>query len=153
MALLTEEIRAVCESNHGYFATASMDGKPNVVPVGLVKAMDDDRLLIVDVLFNKTRKNLQANKRVALAVTDMRRLMGIQLKGRMEIVTEGPLFEKSHEIMVQKAKEREELAGRLLSGNPELKEKIQRMQSFHQRLKPRAVVVMTVEEVYSTMKG
>ena len=150
--MLTPAMQSMCEESLSYFATASPDGKPNVVPVGLVKALDDHRILIVDVLFKKTRKNLLENARVALAVTDLRRLEAYQFKGRAEIVTEGELFDVVPEVMRHHSKWREEALKRL-QPTPEMMEKIERMKKLHDRLKPKAVVVMTVEEVHATMRS
>ena len=102
--MLTRAMQSICEENLSYFATASLDGVPNVVPVGLVKALDDHRIMIVDVLFKKTRKNLKENARVALAVTDLRRLEAYQFKGRAEIVSEGELFDLVPEVMKRHSK-------------------------------------------------
>ena len=150
--MLTEAMQSMCEENLAYLATASSDGKPNVVPVGLVKVLDDRRILIVDVFFNKTRKNLKENAEVALAVTDLRKLEAFQFKGRAEIVTEGELFDVVPEIMKRHSKWREEALKRL-QPTPELMEKVEKMKKLHDRLKPKAVVVMTVEEFHSTMKS
>lgn len=65
---MSEEIREMINENIVHFATASRDGKPNVVPVGAIRAIGDSKLLIVDVLFDKTEKNLLENPQVALAV-------------------------------------------------------------------------------------
>ena len=150
--MLTEAMQRICEENLAYLATSSSDGKPNVVPVGLVKVLDDHRILIVDVFFNKTRKNLKENAEVALAVTDLRKLEAFQFKGRAEIVTEGELFDVVPEIMRRHSKWREEALKRL-QPTPELMEKVEKMKKLHDRLKPKAVVVITVEQVHSTMKS
>jgi predicted pyridoxine 5'-phosphate oxidase superfamily flavin-nucleotide-binding protein len=121
------------------------------VPVGLIKALDDSRLMIVDVLFNKTRKNLAENAQVALAVTDVNRLEAYQLKGRAEVVTEGEFYALVPEIMSRHSKWRDE-ALRRVDPTPEMQEKIVKMKKLHSRLKPKAVVVMTVEEVHTTLK-
>ena len=151
MGNMTKEMREILEENIAYFATASKDSKPNVVPVGLVKVISDSEVLIVDVLFNKTRKNLKQNPQVALAVTDVRRLESYQFKGKAQVFTKGKLFDKAPEIMQEKAKRRQETLKKL--EKPELKEKIQKINRLHEKLKPKAVALVNIEEIYSTMKG
>lgn len=70
---LSEDMKEVLRSNICYFATSSKDGKPNVVPVGLVEPLSDSEVLVMDVRFNKTRKNLEEIPEVAIAVADIKR--------------------------------------------------------------------------------
>ena len=50
-----------------FWSIASKDGLPNVVPIGAVKFLDDETLLISDHYFGKTLANLRENPRIALA--------------------------------------------------------------------------------------
>lgn len=152
--MMTPEMRSICEENFCYLATASPDGRPNVVPVGLIKGLDDSRLLIVDVFFRKTRKNLEENPQVALAVTDVKRLEAYQFKGKAEIFTEGEVFDQAYEVIKNKAMWRGEFLKKLAAspGMKEKKEKIDKILKRHTNLKPKAVVVMTVEEVHPTLR-
>ncbi|RLI78887.1 hypothetical protein DRP05_05825 [Archaeoglobales archaeon] len=54
--MIDAEMKEVLSRNICYFATSTKDGKPNVIPVGLVEPIDDSRILLVDVKMNKTRK-------------------------------------------------------------------------------------------------
>ena len=103
MVRISEEIKEIIWDNTSYFATASMDGKPNVVQVGLVKVISDDELLIADFFFRKTRGNLEKNPQVSLGVMDMRKLKAYQLKGEAKIITQGELFNEASEILMEKA--------------------------------------------------
>jgi predicted pyridoxine 5'-phosphate oxidase superfamily flavin-nucleotide-binding protein len=58
-------------------ATASRDGKPNVVPLGLTKVISDDEILVMDNYMNKTRANLEANPVAAISVWDLELHMGL----------------------------------------------------------------------------
>ena len=47
---MSEEIKQMLDENIVYLATATKEGKPNVVPIGLVQAISDEEVLIVDCL-------------------------------------------------------------------------------------------------------
>ena len=147
---MSEEIKQMLDENLVYLATSTKEGKPNVVPIGLASAISDEELIIVDVMFNKTRANLENNPKVAISFTDVNRWESYQLKGTAKIYAEGDLFDKAKEIRTEKAKRR---MGRFHEQtiNPVLKEKAQRMKEWRQKLKPKAVVLITVDEIYSHM--
>ncbi|MBA7531241.1 hypothetical protein ES705_23452 [subsurface metagenome] len=86
---ITEEVKEVINNNIVHLATSSKDGKPNVVPVGLCRVISDHELLIVDVFFKKTRKNMEENPRVAIAVEALEELKAYQLKGKAKIFAQG----------------------------------------------------------------
>jgi uncharacterized protein len=81
-------------------ATSNSQGRPNVSPKGVLKILDDDRLVFVDLFSVKTRGNLQAVPRMAAAVVDTRTYEGYQFKGRAELVDEGPLFEEITNLLI-----------------------------------------------------
>ena len=154
MVKISEELKEIIRDNISYFATSSKDGKPNVVPVGLVKAISDTELIIVDIFFRKTRKNLEENPQVSLAVTDMGRLKAYQLKGEAEIITQGELFNMAFDVMREKAeirKKKLQQFAELAEKNRELERKLQIMRNIHERMKPKAVILMKVKEIYSTI--
>jgi len=150
---LTAVIKGVLRSNICYFATASEDGRPNVVPIGLVEPISDSEVLLVDVLFDKTRKNLEQNPQVALAVTDMNKLQAYQLKGKAQIITSGELFDKALLIFREKSvKRNEKMAQRLeQTEDLQLKARCQQMIASYKELKPKAAIVITISEIYPTM--
>ncbi|GAH88802.1 unnamed protein product, partial [marine sediment metagenome] len=96
---MSDEVKRVINNNFVHLATSSKDGKPNVVPIGLCRAISDHELLIVDVFFKKTRKNMEENPQVAIAVEALEELKAYQLKGKAKIFTRGELYEKAVEIM------------------------------------------------------
>ncbi|MBN2016117.1 pyridoxamine 5'-phosphate oxidase family protein [Candidatus Dojkabacteria bacterium] len=81
--------KALIESVALAFGTCNKQGKPNVVAVACVKVVDQDKILITDNFFNKTRKNLLENKNVALTVWNKEEEYGYQFKGPAEYFTEG----------------------------------------------------------------
>ena len=148
---LTQEVKETLRSNLCYLATASEDGKPNVVPVGLVEPLGESEILMVDVLFNKTRRNLEKNPQAALAVTDVRRLRGFQVKGKTKMVSTGELFESACQLAKEKRERRDKnLEERLKQEKDEaIRKRIERLLKL--RFKPKAAVILKVEEVYSTI--
>jgi uncharacterized protein len=46
-------------------ATASRDGTPNVIPLGIAELVDDETVWFVDNFMNKTLSNLRTNPKVA----------------------------------------------------------------------------------------
>ena len=130
---MSEEIQETINGNLVHLATSSKEGKPNVVPVGGIRAISDSELLIVDVLFDKTKKNLLENSQVAIAVEALGKGMpprGYQLKGRAKIFTSGEMFERA-EKMVEDMKKR-------WRGRADLKVK--------------SAVLVEVDEIYSTVR-
>jgi len=151
MQKLDESMKLALKNNICYLATCSKDGVPNVVPVGLVEVFDDSTIAVVDVLMNKTRRNLAENDNVAIAVTDVNRLVGYQFKGKASVISEGEIMEWAREFVKKKQERRRELlANRLKSEtNPEIISKIKRLMEVEH--KPKAVVLIRVNEVYRTM--
>jgi predicted pyridoxine 5'-phosphate oxidase superfamily flavin-nucleotide-binding protein len=152
---LTPEIKQMLDENIIYLATSKLDGKPNVVPVGLVHAESDNEILIVDVRFNRTRNNLEENPQVALSFTDIRRSESYQIKGAAKIFKEGEIFEKAvalrNKIEKRKSEEirKREIGSEKPSTGP-LQDQEKRRDAWS-KLRTKSAVLVTVEEVYSNM--
>ena len=129
---MSEEIQDMINENVVHLATTSNDGKPNVVPVGGIRAISDSELLIVDVLFDKTKKNLLENPDVAIAVEVLGKgaPRGYQLKGRAKIFTSGEIFEEAEKMV----------------------EEMRKRWQGHTDLKVKSAVLVDVEEIYSTVR-
>lgn len=126
-----------------HFATSTKDGKPNVVPIGYVEVISEEEVLIVDTLMDKTRKNLETNPQVAIAVEVMEEFKAYQLKGKARIFTEGKVFEKALEVQKRRNERRKLRYAREGIEQPEW------ARELHQR-KPKAAILVKVEEIYST---
>jgi len=124
MVKFTEEMKQAAEHTPVFvLATASRDGKPNGVPIGLAKIISDDEILIVDNFLNKTRHNIAENPWVAISYWSARTHgNGYQLKGKARVETSGTIFEETLEWLKSK-----------------------RPPPPHQ---PKAVVIVKVEEIY-----
>ncbi len=102
-------------------ATADKNGIPNVVIVTYIKCIDDETVLIVDNKFDKTRTNLEENNKLAFVIYDPDIDKSYQVKGRVDIVTNGELFQSVVDWVHVK----------------------------HPHMNAKAAVVLHVEEVYS----
>ena len=137
---LSTEIKQMLDENIVYLATSTKDGKPNVVPIGMAHAISENEILIHDMMFKKTRKNLEDNPQVAMSFTDVKRWESFQLKGKARIYTEGDMFEKVLEIM-KNSRRHEDLLSEI--SDPKIKEKFRRMGERHKKSKPKAAAAFT----------
>jgi predicted pyridoxine 5'-phosphate oxidase superfamily flavin-nucleotide-binding protein len=96
VAALNERMKEIF-AKQGIFALATADpkGVPNVVPVGAVKILDDETILVSDQYFRKTLDNLRKNPKVAISFWEMGE--GYQIKGKAKIHTEGKIYEETAE--------------------------------------------------------
>lgn len=84
-----------------FMATVDEDGTPNVVPILSIMPFGEETLMFVDMMMNKTRKNLLANGKVAVSVLTKDGI-SYQVKGTFqEFQTSGPLFDMfaSHPLL------------------------------------------------------
>ncbi len=115
----------VIAGSRAYVATATTDGVPNVVPIGNIKPLDNKTVIIADSYMIKTRKNLEANPKVAFVVEDAAKYP-FQFKGTVKIYTSGEYYDE----VVNWVKEASPLAP-----------------------SPKAAVVIDIEEIYSVKVG
>jgi len=124
MAKLTHEMKAIFEKQLAVIATASKDGTPNVGPKGSMYVVDDETLAYSEGTGQKTLRNLKENPKVAVMVIDRDKADGYQVKGIAELLTSGDFFEK-----------------------------VARRQEERKRPRPKHVIKIRVEEVYSVKPG
>jgi len=74
-------------------ATASKDGTPNVVPIGVVELVSDDTIWIVDNFMHKSLENLAANPKISLYVWGPEIKGCFQIKGQASVKTSGRDFD------------------------------------------------------------
>ena len=88
------------------FATASKNGEPNVVPIGMLILQDDrETIWIVDNFMNKTLKNLKENPKASFYVWDPESKYSYQIKGSVAIESSGDDYAKAREIAAARKKE------------------------------------------------
>jgi predicted pyridoxine 5'-phosphate oxidase superfamily flavin-nucleotide-binding protein len=126
MVKLPEEVKKIFEEKTGpaFIATVDVEGKPNVAPKGSLNVLDNEHLRYTESTGKKTYENIKKNPSVAVVVLEKRR--GYQIKGKAELITEGPFYEAA----VKRT------------------EKVSRRLGVEMR-KPIAAVRIKVEEIYS----
>jgi predicted pyridoxine 5'-phosphate oxidase superfamily flavin-nucleotide-binding protein len=91
---LTPEIKAYLNGKVAWVATADKSGVPNLSPKGTLTVIDDHTLAFADLFSVKTRKALEENPNIAVAVVDPAGPSGYQFKGQASLLTSGPLYER-----------------------------------------------------------
>jgi len=82
MVKITPDIKDIAEQAVTFIvATASKDGKPNGVPIGLTRIISDDEIMLVDNFMHKTRQNIAENPAVAITFWAKEARYGYQCKG------------------------------------------------------------------------
>ncbi len=94
MIKLPESVRTAWANREGpaVFTTVAPSGVPNSVYVGSLQIHGDNLIVIADNYFHKTRANIRAGSHGALLFLTTER-KSFQLKGNIEYLTSGPLFD------------------------------------------------------------
>ena len=94
MAFLPESVRQAWEDRDGpvILATVSLEGVPNIIYVTCVGTFGDDRLVVADNYFDKTRRNLLKGGKGAMLFRS-KEGKAFQVKGTLEYHTDGKVFE------------------------------------------------------------
>ncbi len=124
MAKLTSEMKTMFEQQLAVIATASTAGIPNIGPKGSMFVVDNETLAYSEGTSEKTLRNIQENPKVAIMVVDREKADGYQIKGTVELLTGGDFFEQ-----------------------------MARRQEERKRPRPKNVVKIKVEEIYSVKPG
>lgn len=93
---MTDAVKKVFEENPWFLAT--FDEEPNVVPVGFKCIGEDGKFYVGAVLLDTTLKNLEKNGRIAIAAVSGAE--SYQVKGKAELLTEGPMFDYFEKLTV-----------------------------------------------------
>ena len=83
-------------------ATSSKAGIPNVAPIGFVVLVHDDTIWLADNFMKKTLANVKENPHVALYMYDPDSRKCFQVKGTVEVKTNGPDYEKMKTMVHEK---------------------------------------------------
>jgi len=112
MVKLTTEMKEAFQKMKIFpVATASKDGTPNVIPLGIVKLIDDETIWITDNFMNKTISNLRLNPKIAIYIWGPEIKGCYQIKGVTAIKNSGAEYD---EMKARINKERPELPARSL---------------------------------------
>jgi uncharacterized protein len=121
----TEVKEALSKQKPVPIATATKDGTPNVIFIGLLKILDDETIMLVDNFFLKTAANLSENPRISLLCYDTETKKSYQIKGSVKVQRAGPQFDEMHKWV----------------------------QSVNPKLPAKAAIIVKVEAVYDAMWG
>ncbi len=124
MAQLTQEMKEMIATQQCFLATVSKEGVPNNAPKRSTRVFNDETLMFSEGTAGNTYKNILDGSRIAVAVVNREILDGYRFLGTPKVLTEGEIYEKSAE-MSQKA------------GMP----------------KPKAVVLIHIDEIHSLKPG
>ena len=94
MPVLPEDVSKAWDSRKGpvIFATVNENGVPNVIYATCVNKFGEDRIVIADNYFDKTKKNiLSGSKGSVLFITEEGK--AFQIKGSIEYHKEGEIFD------------------------------------------------------------
>ena len=126
MVLINDEIRAVFEKVKVFsVATATRDGTPNVAPIAFVQIAGDDVVWLGDNYMKKTLANARDNPKMAIFGWDPDTKRCFQVKGRVEVRTQGAEYDE------MKAK----------------------MKAKNEAYPAKSLLILRVEEVYSCTPG
>jgi len=106
-------------------ATASKDGTPNVIPIGIVELVSDDTIWITDNFMNKTLSNLRVNPKIAFYV------WGPEIKGCYQV--------KGVAAIRSSGKEYDEMKAKINLKNP--------------ALPARSLIIVKITEVFECQPG
>lgn len=124
MSQLTQEMKEMIESQQCFHATVSKDGIPNNAPKRSTRVFNDETLIFNEGTGGRTYQNILDGSKVAVAVVNREIIDGFRFIGTPEVLASGDIYEKS-------------AAMSLKAGMP----------------KPKAVILITIDEIHSLKPG
>jgi uncharacterized protein len=124
MAQLTQEMKEMIGTQQCFLATVSTDGVPNNAPKRSTRVFNDETLMFSEGTGGTTYKNILNGSKVAVAVVNREILDGYRFLCTPKVLTEGEIYEKSAEMSLR-------------AGMP----------------KPKAVVLIHIDEIHSLKPG
>lgn len=132
MVRINDEIKKMFKEKKepAFIATLGADGKINLSCKGSLNVLDNEHLWFSESTGKKTYNNLLKNPHVSVAIAHRDTSDGYQLRGKAELVTEGPFYD----MAVKNTEEASRRMGRKLP-------------------KPLVAVRIKVDEIYSLKSG
>ena len=95
MARIPDDARDFLDEGRlAYVASVSPDGTPHCVPKGSMDLLDGEHLVFADVYNGTTKRYVEANPMVAVAIVNPAAYRGYQFKGIATIVPPGDEFDR-----------------------------------------------------------
>lgn len=124
MSQLTPEMKEMIMTQQCFHATVSKDGIPNNAPKRSTRVFNEETLIYSEGTGGTTYRNILDGSKIAVAVVNREILDGYRFVGTPEVLTGGEIFEQSAEMSLK--------AG---------------------MSKPKAVVLIHIEEIHSLKPG
>lgn len=124
MAKLTQEMKDMIASQQCFHATVSKKGIPNNAPKRSTRVFDDETLIFNEVVGRTTYQNILDGSLDAVAVVNRDVMEGYRFVCTPKVISEGEIYEKSAEMSLK-------------AGMP----------------KPKAVILLHIDEIYSLKPG
>jgi len=124
MSKLTPEMKEMIMNQQCFHATVSKDGLPNNAPKRSTRVFDDETLMFSEGTGGRTYQNILDGSKVAVSVVNREILDGYRFIGTPKVLTDGEIYEKSAEMSLK-------------TGMP----------------KPRAVILIHIDEIHSLKPG
>ena len=124
MSKLTKEMKEMIESQQCFHATISKDGMPNNAPKRSTRVFNDETLIFAEGTGGRTYQNILDGSKVAVAVVNREIIDGYRFIGTPEVITSGEIYEKTAAMSLK--------AG---------------------MSKPKAVILITIDEIHSLKPG
>lgn len=124
MAILTQEMKDMIALQQCFHATVSTKGVPNNAPKRSTRVFDDETLIFNEGVGKTTYQNILDGSPDAVAVVNREAMEGFRFICTPKVITEGDVYEKSAEMSLK-------------AGMP----------------KPKAVILLHVDEIYSLKPG
>ena len=124
MAKLTQEMKDMILSQQCFHATVSKDGIPNNAPKRSTRVLDDETIMFTEGVGGATLKNILDGSKISTAVVNRETIDGFRFVGTPKVITEGELYDKATEMSMK-------------IGMP----------------KPKAVILIHIDEIHSLKPG
>lgn len=124
MSKLTPEMKEMVMSQQCFHSTVSKEGMPNNAPKRSTRVFNDETLIFTEGVGGRTYQNILDGSKVSTAVVNRETVDGYRFIGTPEVLTDGEIYEKSAEMSLK-------------AGMP----------------KPKAVVLVHIDEIHSLKPG
>ena len=124
MAILTQEMKEMIANQQCFVGTVNADGTPNVAPKRSTRVLTDESIIFTEGTGGATYANIKRGSKVSVSVVNREIIDGYRFVGSASLQESGELYEKA-------------VAMASKMGMP----------------KPRAVAVITIEEIHSLKPG
>ncbi len=124
MSTLTPEMKEMIATQQCFHATVSKDGMPNNAPKRSTRVFNDETLIFTEGVGGKTYQNILDGSKVITAVVNREIVDGYRFVGTPEVLIDGEIYEKSAEMSLK-------------AGMP----------------KPKAVILVHIDEIHSLKPG